>query len=162
RAVRALEPGLVLGLTYPFDRRQVSRHRVLAPAVWAALAAIRQTLPRRIGTLLERAGATVATLHWGVASQAVVERCHARGAGGARRWGRGGATSRRSSAASRATGSTRSSRTTRGCSQLHSARDPGRRLRGALHCAARARGGVRAGRPVARARLRHARAAGRS
>jgi glycerophosphoryl diester phosphodiesterase len=80
RAVRALEPGVVLGLTYPFDRRQVSRHRVLAPAVWAALAAIRQTLPRRIGTLLERAGATVATLHWGVVSRAVVDRCHERGA----------------------------------------------------------------------------------
>jgi glycerophosphoryl diester phosphodiesterase len=80
RALRAREPDLALGLTYPFDRRGLSAGRLLAPVVWGALQGFRRTLPRRIGGLLERAGATVATLHWSVVSRAAVERCHARGA----------------------------------------------------------------------------------
>jgi glycerophosphoryl diester phosphodiesterase len=80
RRVGELEPGLTLGLTYPFDRRQLSRRRVLAPVVLGALVAMRRALPRKIDRLLDAAGATVATLHWGVVSQAAVERCHARGA----------------------------------------------------------------------------------
>jgi glycerophosphoryl diester phosphodiesterase len=48
--------------------------------VLAALVAMRATLPRRIGGLLDRAGATVATLHHLVATRAVIERCHAHGA----------------------------------------------------------------------------------
>jgi glycerophosphoryl diester phosphodiesterase len=53
---------------------------VLAPVVWGVLQALRRSLPRRIGALLEAAGATAATLHWSVVSRAAVERCHARGA----------------------------------------------------------------------------------
>jgi glycerophosphoryl diester phosphodiesterase len=84
--VRSLEelgraaPELRRGFTYPFDRYGVSQRRLLAPAVVSALLAMRATLPRRIGPLLERAGATVATLHYLVATPAVIRRCHARGA----------------------------------------------------------------------------------
>jgi glycerophosphoryl diester phosphodiesterase len=41
---------------------------------------MRATLPRRIAGLLDRAGATVATLHYLVATRAVIDRCHAHGA----------------------------------------------------------------------------------
>ena len=80
RAVGALEPALRLSLSYPLDRHGVSRWRPLAPALLGAAIAMRQALPRRIGPLLDAAGATVATLHYLVVSRAVVERCHARGA----------------------------------------------------------------------------------
>lgn len=80
RAAGALEPGLRLGLAYPFDRRGVSTRRVLAPAVAAALFALRGALPRRIGRMLDESGATVAVLHFAVVSRAAVARCHARGA----------------------------------------------------------------------------------
>jgi glycerophosphoryl diester phosphodiesterase len=80
RAVGRLEPGLRLGLSYPLDRRGLSRHRPLAPVVLAALLAMRQVLPRRIGPWLERAGATVAVLHFLVITDAVVDRCHRRDA----------------------------------------------------------------------------------
>jgi glycerophosphoryl diester phosphodiesterase len=76
----AAEPGLRLGLTYPYDRRGISRRRALAPAVAAALLAMRLSLPPRIGRRLERAGATAATLHHLVISRPLVARCHARGA----------------------------------------------------------------------------------
>ncbi len=80
RLVGDLEPGLRRGLTYPFDRRGISGRRYLRPAVWAALAALRSALPRRIAGLLARADASVATLHHGVVSAAVVRSCHQRGA----------------------------------------------------------------------------------
>ena len=80
RLVGHLEPGLRRGLTYPFDRLGVSSRRILRPAVWAALGVIRATLPRRIGRLLARADASVATLNHTVISAAVVRSCHARGA----------------------------------------------------------------------------------
>lgn len=80
REVGALEPDLRRGFTYPFDRHGVSQRRYLAPLVAGGLAALRRTLPRRIGRLLERAGAGVAVLHYLVVSASVVERCHARGA----------------------------------------------------------------------------------
>jgi glycerophosphoryl diester phosphodiesterase len=79
-ALRAHEPGLTRALTYPFDRRQLSRRRLAAPVVWGVVQALRRALPRRIGALLEQAGAGAATLHWSVVSRAAVERCHARGA----------------------------------------------------------------------------------
>lgn len=78
--VGRLEPGLRLGFTYPFDRYGVSRRRLLAPAVVTALLTIRATLPRRIGRMLDATGATVATLHYLVATRAVIARCHALGA----------------------------------------------------------------------------------
>ena len=80
RAVGSLEPALRLGLSYPLDRYRISRWRPLAPAVLGAVVAMRQTLPRRIGGLLEEAGATVATLNYLVVSRAVIARCHERGA----------------------------------------------------------------------------------
>ena len=80
RAVAALEPRLPLGLTYPLDRRGLSRRRVLAPAVLLGLLALRRALPYRIGAMLAAAGATVATLHYLVVTPAVVRACHRRDA----------------------------------------------------------------------------------
>jgi glycerophosphoryl diester phosphodiesterase len=78
RTIAGIEPGLRLGLTYPFDRFSLSRHRPLAPVTLAAVLALRQALPARIGRWLERARATVATLNYLVVSRAAVEQCHAR------------------------------------------------------------------------------------
>jgi glycerophosphoryl diester phosphodiesterase len=80
RHVGALDGTLRLGVSYPLDRRRLSRFRVLAPAIVAALGGMRVALPTRIGPWLDSTGATVATLHYFVVSRAVVERCHARGA----------------------------------------------------------------------------------
>ena len=80
RELAVLEPGLQRGLTYPFDRRGVSRRRLLAPVAVTALVAIRSALPRRIAGMLDRAQATAAMLHHSVASHAAVERAHAHGA----------------------------------------------------------------------------------
>ncbi|HSL63374.1 MAG TPA: glycerophosphodiester phosphodiesterase [Gaiellaceae bacterium] len=80
REVGRLEPGLRRGLTYPYDRFRLSKRRLLAPATVSALLAIRAALPRRIGGMLERTGATVATLHYLVATRAAIRRCHALGA----------------------------------------------------------------------------------
>lgn len=74
-----LEPSLPRGLSYPRDRYGVSRGRALAPVRMGGAAALRQVLPRRIAGLLERAQATVASLHYGVVSRATVDRCHALG-----------------------------------------------------------------------------------
>jgi glycerophosphoryl diester phosphodiesterase len=80
RAFAELEPGLARGLTYPWDRRGLSRRRILAPAVLGAVLGLRQGLPLRIGRLLEAATAGVAMLQYRVVSRAVVRRCHALGA----------------------------------------------------------------------------------
>ena len=80
RAVGTLEPRVRRAFSYPLDRHGVTRWRPLAPAILAAAFAVRRTLPRRIGRLLDAAGATVATLQYLVVSRSVVERCHARGA----------------------------------------------------------------------------------
>ena len=45
RAIARAEPGLARGLTYPFDRRGVSRRTLTAPAAAAALVALRRRLP---------------------------------------------------------------------------------------------------------------------
>lgn len=74
-----LEPYLPRALSYPRDRFGVSRGRALAPIRAGGAAAFRHALPRRIAGLLARAQATVASLHHGVVSHAVVERCHALG-----------------------------------------------------------------------------------
>jgi glycerophosphoryl diester phosphodiesterase len=78
RALAALEPGLTLGLTYPFDRHGVSQRRLLAPLTGGALVAMRWLLPARIHRLLARAHASVAVLHHAVVSPAAVARAHAR------------------------------------------------------------------------------------
>jgi glycerophosphoryl diester phosphodiesterase len=80
RALGALEPRVRLGLTYPEDRSGLGQRRVFAPFAGGALACLRAALPRRIGKLLARAGATTAMLHWQVISRTIVERCHALGA----------------------------------------------------------------------------------
>src|SRR5437588_406245 len=49
-------------------------------AVAPGLLALRRALPLRIGRLLDRAGASVAMLYYGVVTRAAVRRCHARDA----------------------------------------------------------------------------------
>ncbi|MBD0338466.1 MAG: glycerophosphodiester phosphodiesterase [Thermoleophilia bacterium] len=80
RLLGQLEPGLRRGLTYPFDRLGISSRRLLRPATAAGLGALRAALPLRIGRLLARADASVATLNHAVIGPAVVRSCHARGA----------------------------------------------------------------------------------
>ena len=80
RVLRALEPELALGLGYPHDRIGLSHRRTLAPVAIGAVLALRAALPLRIARLLERAGASVASLHHLVVTRAAVERCHASGA----------------------------------------------------------------------------------
>ena len=80
RAIAALEPAVTRGLTYPYDRRGVSRRRLLAPVVVTGLVGLRRTLPVRIGRLLDAAAASVAMLHHWVVSPAAVERAHRCGA----------------------------------------------------------------------------------
>jgi glycerophosphoryl diester phosphodiesterase len=80
RTIAGLEPGLARGLTYPWDRRGLSRQRALTPASLGLLETLRRTLPLRIGGLLARAQATAAVLQYRVVSRAVVARCHALGA----------------------------------------------------------------------------------
>jgi glycerophosphoryl diester phosphodiesterase len=79
RTIGALEPGVRLGLAYPFDRLGLSRRRPLAPLAGAAVLAMRQALPTRIGPWIDRTGATVVALQWLVVSRRVIERCHRRG-----------------------------------------------------------------------------------
>lgn len=80
RALRSLEPGLQLGLTYPRDRSGLGRRPGLAPVTAGVATALRRALPRRIVHLLGRAGASAAMLHYAVVSRAAVERCHDGGA----------------------------------------------------------------------------------
>jgi glycerophosphoryl diester phosphodiesterase len=80
RRLAELEPAIARGYTYPFDRRGVSRNRMLAPVTATALLGLRRALPWRINGLLERAHASAAMLHHFVVSRAAVERAHARGA----------------------------------------------------------------------------------
>jgi glycerophosphoryl diester phosphodiesterase len=79
RAIACLEPALARGLTYPWDRRGLSRRLVLAPATLAVLESLRRALPYRIGRLLASAQATAAVLQYRVVTRAAVQRCHALG-----------------------------------------------------------------------------------
>lgn len=80
RRLGELEPEVRLSLSYPLDRRGVSRHRALRPVIVAALLAMRAALPLRIERWLESTGATVATLHYLVASPTAIRACHRRDA----------------------------------------------------------------------------------
>ncbi|HSP72459.1 MAG TPA: glycerophosphodiester phosphodiesterase, partial [Gaiellaceae bacterium] len=80
RRFAALAPQLGRALTYPEDRFRLTRTRMTAPLVSAALASARATLPRRIGTLLARAQADRASLNDPLVTAEVVDRCHAVGA----------------------------------------------------------------------------------
>lgn len=79
RAVRAAEPKLRTGISYPWDRRGLSGRSILKPVVPLAAASLRAALPLRIGAMIRRARATSAMLHFSVVSPAVVARCHALG-----------------------------------------------------------------------------------
>lgn len=76
RRLRALEPALRTGISYPWDKRGLATKRPLAPAVWAGAAALRTALPLRIGRMARAADATAAMLHYSVLSRGVVERAH--------------------------------------------------------------------------------------
>jgi glycerophosphoryl diester phosphodiesterase len=80
RAVKGLEPELVVGLSYPNDSLGLNRLRPLAPLVNPGLALLRQMLPARIGRMLARAGADAAMLHHRLVTPRVVARCHLAGA----------------------------------------------------------------------------------
>ena len=81
RDLRAEEPRLALGITYPEDRRGLARRRLLTPLVPSVVAVLAQALPRRLPRWLRSTGATVAMLHYAVLSRAAVGRCHETGAG---------------------------------------------------------------------------------
>jgi glycerophosphoryl diester phosphodiesterase len=80
RDLRATEPELALGITYPEDRKGLARRRLLAPLVPSVVHLLGRAVPRRLPRWLESTGAAVAMLHHGVLSQAAVDRCHAAGA----------------------------------------------------------------------------------
>jgi glycerophosphoryl diester phosphodiesterase len=77
--LRRHEPSLRTGLSYPWDRRGLANRRSLKPVVQAGAAALRATLPRRIGRMVGTAQAGAAMLHFSILSPATVRRCHALG-----------------------------------------------------------------------------------
>lgn len=80
RELRALEPRLAVGLSYPEDRYGLSRRRAFAPLIAGGGAAMRRTLPRLIGRWLARSGAAAAVLHHLLVTPVLIARCHGRGA----------------------------------------------------------------------------------
>jgi glycerophosphoryl diester phosphodiesterase len=80
RDLRAHEPRLRVGLSYPEDKYGIARHRLAVPAIALGLAALKRTLPRVLGRWLARAGASAAVLHYALVSPAAIDRCHALGA----------------------------------------------------------------------------------
>jgi glycerophosphoryl diester phosphodiesterase len=79
RRFAELAPALPRALSYPEDRLGVTRTPLTAPLVAVGLVALRRTLPARVGGMLRRAHATVASLHHTLLTQATVARCHALG-----------------------------------------------------------------------------------
>jgi glycerophosphoryl diester phosphodiesterase len=80
RDVRAHEPGVAIGLSYPEDRYGVGKRRALAPLVSAGLFTMQRLLPRLVLRWLAHAGASAAVLHHALVTPAVVRSCHSRGA----------------------------------------------------------------------------------
>jgi glycerophosphoryl diester phosphodiesterase len=78
--LRAEEPGLAVGITYPEDRYGLARRRLIAPLVPPAVGLLGRALPRRIRRWLNSTGANAAMLHHAVLSEAAIARCHALGA----------------------------------------------------------------------------------
>jgi glycerophosphoryl diester phosphodiesterase len=76
RLLRELEPSLRTGISYPWDRRGLASVRMLTPAVWTSVAALRSILPVRIARMVRAANAGSAMLHYSVLSRAVVRRAH--------------------------------------------------------------------------------------
>ena len=79
-ALREIEPALTRSRTYARDRLHLGERRTFLPLVGPAMLAMRLALPYRIGRILGETGASATTLHYKLASRAVVERCHALGA----------------------------------------------------------------------------------
>jgi glycerophosphoryl diester phosphodiesterase len=79
RSLRGVEPGLRTGISYPWDRHNLSLQRPLWPLVVTGAAALRTALPYRIRRMASRAEARAAMLHFSVVSPAVVSRCHSLG-----------------------------------------------------------------------------------
>jgi glycerophosphoryl diester phosphodiesterase len=79
RRLRALEPELRVGISYPWDKRGLALRPALAPLVRAGAATLRSALPLRIGRMARAADATAAMLHFSVLSRATVRRAHALG-----------------------------------------------------------------------------------
>jgi glycerophosphoryl diester phosphodiesterase len=80
RAVARQAPGIRIGFTYPHDRFGVSRRPRAWPVVGAGLAAMRASVPARLGRLLRRSGATALMLQHRLVTDAAVARAHQLGA----------------------------------------------------------------------------------
>ena len=78
-ALAVLAPELPRAFTFPEDRFGLSRHRPFAFAIRGGLAAARALLPRRIGTMVARAGASAATLNHQLVTRQALDACHAGG-----------------------------------------------------------------------------------
>ena len=76
--LRSLAPEIARSLSYPADRYRASERRVIAPLVPAALRVMRLVLESRLAAWLDQTGSSVVTLHHGVVTRALVERCHDR------------------------------------------------------------------------------------
>jgi glycerophosphoryl diester phosphodiesterase len=80
RRVASLAPEVPRSYTLPRDRLGISRRGPLAPVVRGALAATGAGLARRLPSLLERAAAAAATLHYSVATPEAIRAAHEAGA----------------------------------------------------------------------------------
>lgn len=80
QALARTAPGIRLGLTYPEDRRGISRRRALRPVIRLSLAVFRAALARRVPAMVASAGAAALMLHHAVVSPGAVARAHGVGA----------------------------------------------------------------------------------
>ena len=76
-AVARAVPGVRIGVTYPEDRRGISRRRILHPAIRLGTVALRAALARRVPAMLASAGANALMLHQAVVSAETVAAAHA-------------------------------------------------------------------------------------
>ena len=74
--VKAGAPELPIALSYPEDRHDIARRRLLAPLIVPSVLLLGRLLPRRLPRWLAATKAAVAMLHYGVVSPAAVARCH--------------------------------------------------------------------------------------
>ena len=79
RDLRAEEPRLPVGITYPEDRRGLARRRLLAPLVPSAVAVLSRVLPRRLPRWLRSTG-SMPRRSGPRSTRAAVARCHDSGA----------------------------------------------------------------------------------
>jgi len=79
RRVRALSPAIVTAISYPEDKGGASTKPYLAPAVTAALAIMRKTLPGRIGGMIRQAAADGIMLYYRLVTPNIVDVVHRAG-----------------------------------------------------------------------------------